>query len=63
MHRSDSGYTGQKMLNMELPSRRKKERPLRRIMDAVKTHFRILKLPSPHTFSKMTFKETVIQYM
>lgn len=32
----DSGYTGKRMLNVELPGRRKSEKPQRRFVDVAK---------------------------
>lgn len=36
MQKRDSGYTGKRMLNVELSGRRKSEKPQRRFVDVVK---------------------------
>lgn len=36
VQKRDSGYTGKRMLNVELPGRRKNEKPQRRFVDVVK---------------------------
>lgn len=40
--RSDKGYVGRRMLNMDLPGRRKRGRPKRRFMDAVKEDMQVV---------------------
>ena len=38
VRRKDDGYVGRRMLRMELPGKRKRGRPERRFMDAVRGH-------------------------
>jgi len=42
VQRRDSGYIGRRMLEMELPGRRKRGRPKRRSMDAVREDMQIV---------------------
>ncbi|XP_063881686.1 uncharacterized protein LOC135111938 [Scylla paramamosain] len=42
VRRSDEGYVGRRMLDMDLPGRRKKGRPKRRFMGAVKGDMQVV---------------------
>ena len=42
--RRNSGYIGRRMLEMDLPGRRKSERPKRRFLDVVKEHMQVVGL-------------------
>ena len=42
MQRRDGGYIGRRMLEMELPSKRRRGRPKRRYMDAVKEDMQVV---------------------
>ena len=42
MHRRDSGYIGRRMLEMELPGRRRTGRPKRKYMDALKKDMQVV---------------------
>ena len=56
MQRSHSGYTSRRMLEMELPGRRRRDRPKRRFMDAVKEDMQVVEVRVEHTKNRLKWK-------
>lgn len=57
--RKDGGYTGQRMLKMELPGRRKRGKPQRRFMDAVTEDMKMAGVTEEEVSSRMRWRQMI----
>ena len=59
MQRRDSRYTGRRRLEMELPGRRRRGRPKRRFMDAVKEDMQVVGVRLEDTKNRSKWKAVI----
>ena len=57
--RMDSGYIGKRMLEMELPGRRRRGRPKRRFMDVVKEDMQVVGVRVEDTKNMLKWKTVI----
>ena len=59
VRRSDAGYIGRRMLEMELPGKRKRGRPKRRFMDVVREDMQVARMSEEDTEARKRWKRMI----
>ena len=59
LRRKDDGYIGRRMLRMELPGKRKRERPKRRLMDVVKEDMAEVEVTEEDTVDRNNWRRKI----
>ncbi|XP_063849720.1 uncharacterized protein LOC135094103 [Scylla paramamosain] len=59
IRRSDEGYVGRRMLDMDLPGRRKRGRPKRRFMEAVKGDMQVVGVTEEDTEDRAYWRRVI----
>ena len=57
----DDGYIGRRMLRVELPGKKKRERPKRRFVDAVREDMAVVKNKNCYVITQLVYNQTPVE--